>query len=158
MEQFNFSLYKPWQILSKAMAHPFDFLRWLFSQNWFVFAIIGLIATATYFALGMIFVTLLHLPLLLGNALSYLLSFIVSYLGQSKFAFRAKGKHFTRLWRFASTQGIGLLLNSAIVDICVRSSIVYPVAMLIATVLVPIPVFLLCKFWVFKKMEEDVHQ
>lgn len=139
----------------QAFAHPCDFLRWLFSQSWFVFAVIGLIATATYFMLGLLFVTLMQLPLLAGNTLSYLLAFIVSYVGQSKFAFHAKGKHATRLWRFASTQGIGLLLNSAAVDICVRSHIPYPLAMLIATALVPIPVFVLCKFWVFRKMEED---
>lgn len=138
-EYFNFcktSLLKPWQY---ALGHRL-----------FRFGVVGGAATASYFLLGLLFVNLLSFPPLLGNALAYALSFIVSYLGQCLWTFEAKnGSHLKMLPRFAIAQGIGLVINSCIIVICMRLGLGYELSMLVAIFLVPVFVYLVCKFWVF---------
>lgn len=155
MAQFKFIWYKPWKILPAAFEDPTGFFIWLFSQVWARFALIGLLATISYFLLGLLFVYVFRLPVLLGNTLAYILAFLVSYLGQSKFTFNSDSPHTRQLWRFASTQGIALLLNSAVIDICNRSRVSYMFSMILAILLVPVPVYLLCKFWVFRKKNKE---
>ncbi len=126
----------------------------LFGQMWVRFGIVGVCATASYYLLGILFVYFLRIPILIGNFFAYASSFAVSYLGQSLWTFHAKGKHGLMLARFAITQGIGLCINTAIIEICARVGIAYELAMLAAIVIVPIFVYFICKIWVFPNSDK----
>ena len=112
------------------------------------------IRSVMFLVLGLLFVNVWALPLLVGNGLAYLISFFVSYLGQSLWTFQARGGHRAMLPRFAATQAVGLGLNSCIVWLLVRLGLAYEFAMPVAVVLVPVFVYLLCKYWVFRRARE----
>lgn len=121
----------------------------LLAMRWFRFAVVGFCASLSYFLLGLLFVNLLRLPLLAGNALSYLLSFVISYLGQARWAFQAQETGKTVLLRFAAAQAFGLLLNSLIITLLCGFGMPYVFAMLAALIIVPVVTYLVCKYWVF---------
>lgn len=125
------------------------FVRHIMSLRLVRFGIVGLCATMAYYLLGLLFVPVFGLPVLAGNSLAYALSFIISYLGQACWTFGANGSHWSQLPRFAATQGVGLLLNSGIVEICTRIGLSYELAMIPAIVLVPVMVYIICRLWVF---------
>ena len=137
-------------------------VRGILARRWVRFGIVGGAASVSYFALGLLFVNVLQLPTLAGNALAFALSFIVSYLGQCLWTFRAAdsaagiASHRTMLPRFAATQAVGLCCNSAIVWLLVNMGVPYAWAMPIAVLLVPVIVYALCKVWVFKKQASFV--
>ncbi len=134
-----------WKTINYGMSLPGR----LFGQRWIRFGMVGFLATAVYYALGLLFVNILALPLLLGNLFAYVLSFAVSYIGQSKWTFAVNGRHAAMLPRFAAAQLIGLGINSAIIGICSRLGLIYQFSMLAAIVIVPVFVYFICKFWVF---------
>lgn len=140
------------------IAKYFNFCKTSLIQLWdhartnrlFKFGVVGGAATVSYFLLGLLFVNVLCFSPLLGNAFAYALSFVVSYLGQCLWTFEAKnGSHLKMLPRFAIAQGIGLVINSCIIIACMRFGLGYELSMIVAIFLVPIFVYLVCKFWVF---------
>ncbi|MTJ92010.1 MAG: GtrA family protein [Desulfovibrio sp.] len=137
-------------------------VRGILAKRWVRFGIVGGAASVSYFLLGLLFVSVLGLPTLVGNALAYALSFIVSYLGQCLWTFRAAeagagiATHRAMLPRFAATQAVGLCCNSAIVWLLMQAGVPYAWAMPIAVLLVPVIVYALCKVWVFKKQASFV--
>ena len=137
-------------------------VRGMLAKRWVRFGIVGGAASVSYFLLGLLFVSVLALPTLAGNALAYALSFIVSYLGQCLWTFRAAdagagiATHRTMLPRFAATQAVGLCCNSAIVWLLMQLGVPYAWAMPVAVLLVPVMVYMLCKVWVFKKQASFV--
>ena len=137
-------------------------VRGMLAKRWVRFGIVGGAASVSYFLLGLLFVSVLALPTLAGNALAYALSFIVSYLGQCLWTFRAAdaslggASHRTMLPRFAATQAVGLCCNSAIVWLLMQVGVPYAWAMPVAVLLVPVMVYILCKVWVFKKQASFV--
>ncbi len=138
-----------------GLAWLVDLVRGLLARRWVRFGIVGGAASVSYFLLGLLFVNVAGLPTLAGNALAYALSFIVSYLGQCLWTFRAAdsaagGGHRTMLPRFAATQAVGLCCNSAIVWLLVRLGVPYAWAMPVAVLTVPVMVYALCKVWVFR--------
>ena len=131
------------------------FVKALLSRRWVRFGMVGGAASLSYILLGLLFVNLWGMPVLAGNALAYALSFIVSYLGQSLWTFQTAGpgsglSHWAMLPRFAATQALGLGLNSAIIWVLMRGGLTYEVGMPVAVLLVPVMVYLLCKYWVFR--------
>lgn len=122
----------------------------LLARRWVRFGLVGGAATLSYALLGLLFVNAWGLPVLAGNALAYLISFFVSYWGQSAWTFGAKSGHKSMLPRFAATQALGLGLNSAIIWLLTGLGLSYELAMPAAVVLVPVIVYLLCKYWVFR--------
>lgn len=133
----------------------FALIRDLTARRWVRFGMVGGTAALCYGLLGLLFVNQLGLPALAGNALAYVLSFVVSYLGQSRWTFRAaapaKGADRTMLPRFAATQALGLALNSVIVWLLMACGLSYTAAMPIAVLLVPAVVYTACKYWVFRQ-------
>lgn len=127
------------------------FVRSLLARRWIRFGLVGGAATLCYALLGLLFVNAWAMPLLAGNGLAYLISFAVSYVGQSFWTFQAGGGHWAMLPRFAATQAVGLGLNSCIVWLLVRFGLGYELAMPVAVALVPVFVYLLCKYWVFRR-------
>lgn len=125
------------------------------SARWIRFGLVGGAATLTYYLLGLLFVNLMAMPLLAGNGAAYILSFFVSYAGQSRWTFQAKGPESSMLARFAAAQAAGLAINSAIIAICSRIGMIYELSMLVAIVIVPVFVYLICKYWVFPAKAEQ---
>ena len=126
------------------------FVRALLARRWMRFCIVGGAASLVYFGCGRFFVHRLGRPVLAGNALAYLVAFVVSYLGQCLWTFRAAGSHRAMLPRFAATQGLGLALNSALIWVFLQAGLSYPVAMWAAIAAVPGAVYFICKLWVFR--------
>ena len=122
----------------------------LLSHRWIRFCVVGGAATLSYYLLGLFFVPFLGMPLVFGNFMAYVLSFAISYIGQSKWTFAAKGTQEGMLSRFAIAQLAGLGLNSAIIEICASMGIIYEISMLLAIAIVPFFVYFICKIWVFR--------
>lgn len=131
-----------------------DLCARLFAQRWVRFGAVGVAATLSYFLLGLFFVNLLRLPLLIGNGLAYIISFAVSYAGQSRWTFQTTNRDRAALPRFALTQAFGLCLNSCIIWIGNRIGLIYEISMAVAIFLVPVFVYLLCKYWVFRERQK----
>lgn len=136
------------------MTALLQLIRWILAKRWIRFAIVGAAATVSYYLLGLLFVPFLGLPILVGNALAYVLSFTVSYLGQSQWTFAAGQSHAVMLPRFAAVQGIGLIVNSCVIEALTRLGVVYELAMIAAIVTVPVVVYVLCNCWVFRQKDE----
>lgn len=119
--------------------------------RWLRFVAMGLLATASYFVLGLFFYHVLLLPLLVANTLAYVISFAVSYIGQTLWTFKASGQHRIMLPKFAATQAVGLLLNSLLVAVAVHFNAPYSLAMIIACAIVSVVVYLILKVWVYRK-------
>lgn len=128
----------------------FYLIRHSLDKRWVRFGLVGAIATGTYYLLGFLFVSILDWPLFRGNALAYAISFLVSYLGQSKWTFEARGKQGRMLLKFAAAQIFGLGFNTCIIGACNKFHISYELSMLIASGLVPVVVYIICKYWVFR--------
>ncbi len=147
--------------MSKGLRAPVTadlvaFVRALLARRWVRFGIVGGASTLVYVLLGLFFVSMPAIPVLVGNALAYVLSFVVSYLGQCLWTFRTGDasrdlSHRAMLPRFAAIQALGLGLNSAIIWVLMRFGLSYEIAMPAAVLLVPVMVYFLCKYWVFRQ-------
>ncbi|MDE5831525.1 MAG: GtrA family protein [Desulfovibrio sp.] len=143
--RFLFHLYmEGWDFSKKLLSH---FLR----DSRVRFGIVGLAATAIYFLLGLLFVSVLRWHTMVGNTVAYLLGFTVSYTGQALWTFKASGNHLVMLGKFAFTQLAGLGLNSCVVSIATLFGAHYIIAMTIAVCVVPVFVYLVSRYWVFRK-------
>ena len=127
----------------------------LLGLGWVRFGLVGLCATAAYAGIGLGLVSGLGLPALPGNALAFALSFAVSYLGQSLWTFRICKGHARSLPRFALVQALGLGLNSCIVWLAMLSGANYPLAMLLAILICPPLVYMMCRIWVFGQPDAE---
>lgn len=128
--------------------------RKLTAPRWVRFCLVGGAATLCYALLGLLFVSLLHWPVLFGNGLAYVLSFVVSYLGQSRWTFACSaqtGRRRTRLPAFALTQLFGLALNSCLIGMFTGLGLAYELAMPVTAALVAVVVYALCRFGVFRQ-------
>lgn len=135
-----------------APRHPIQATKKLFQSQWARFTLMGFFATLVYYLLGLFFVSLLKLPLLVGNTLAFILSFAVSFLGQARWTFKSNRSIPDTLPKFALAQVFALFLNSFIIDtLCRRLTVPYPLAMIAAIIIVPVITYLICKFWIFRK-------
>ncbi|MBD5607793.1 MAG: GtrA family protein [Desulfovibrio sp.] len=118
------------------------------------FAIVGAAATVVYFLFGLLFVNVWQWHTMLGNTCAYLLGFVVSYSGQAFWTFEARGNHLVMLGKFAFTQLAGLGLNSCVVSLATLFGAHYIIAMTIAICVVPVFVYLVSRYWVFRKKDQ----
>lgn len=142
----------------QLLQKPVSIINYFLAQRWIRFGMVGAAATASYFLLGLLFVNLIRMPLLIGNGAAYVLSFFVSYAGQSRWTFQARDHDRAMLPRFAMAQAAGLGLNSLIVEICNRIGLIYELGMAVAIVIVPVFVYLLCKYWVFRPGIREINE
>ncbi|HJA79813.1 GtrA family protein [uncultured Desulfovibrio sp.] len=132
--------------------------RRLLTCRWIRFCVVGGAATLSYALLGLLFVKALRLPVLAGNGLAYVLSFFVSYLGQSRWTFedsRQTGSPRRRLPAFALVQLFGLGLNSVLLTLVMGLGLPYEAAMPLVAVAVAVVVYLLCRFGVFRRSRDS---
>lgn len=135
-----------------APAHPIQAAKELTASRWARFAIIGFAASVTYYLFGLLLVNICKLNLLFGNAVAFIISFAVSYLGQARWTFQSSNLIRETLPKFAAIQLVALFFNGFIIDfLCRKVHLPYPLAMLAAIAIVPVAVYVTCKFWVFRK-------
>ena len=125
-------------------------LKNLLRKRWVRFGIMGAIASASYYLLGLFFLSLLEFPLFFGNSLAYALSFFISFYGQAKWTFNRNNSISKNLPAYAITQIAGWLVNTIIIEIlCNHLFVAYAFAMVIAIFFSALCTWFLCKFWVF---------
>lgn len=124
-------------------------IAYFFGQRWVRFGIVGVAATLTYFVLALLFEHW-DVPVFVGNTLSYVFGFGVSYTGHRSWTFQSTASHGSALPKFLATQTFGLGLNTAIIWVLMRSGLPYILSMPVAIVTVPVAVYLISKFWVFR--------
>ena len=125
-------------------------ILYFLAQRWVRFGIVGVCATLTYFILALI-LEQVGIPVLVGNTLAYVLGFGVSYTGHRSWTFQSQAQHGSALPKFLATQTFGLGLNTAIIWALMRTGLPYILAMPVAIVSVPVAVYLISKFWVFRE-------
>ncbi len=126
--------------------------------RWIRFCVVGGVATLSYILLGLLFVNLMEIPTLVGNALAYILSFAVSYLGQSRWTFQysQQGQRSRMvLPAYALTQGFGFCLNSALIWLFTHFGLPYEAAMPITAALVAVVVYTICRVGVFRQKSQN---
>lgn len=141
-------------MLQSLIDKAHRWLREFFGQRWVRFGIVGAISTAIYMAFG-IGCEWLNMPVLLGNAIAYVISFVFSYLAQRAWTFRSKLPHAQLLPKYAALQAGGLGLNTCIIALLMHFGLPYIISMGIAVVLVPFVVYILNKVWVFRTPKAD---
>lgn len=127
-------------------------LHWLWAfwaERWVRFLFVGGTSTIIYAVIG-ITGNWLGWPILVGNTVAYVLSFVFSYIAQRRYTFRSKLPHSQLLPKYAALQIAGLGLNTAIIFVLMHMGLPYVVAMGIAIVLVPVFVYIVNKLWVFR--------
>jgi putative flippase GtrA len=128
--------------------------RGLLARRWTRFGIMGGLSTLSYFLFGWLLVAVLDLPVLLGNAVAYLLSFGISYAGQCRWTFQAHGFHKSMLPRYAIAQAAGLVLNTCLIWLLRHAGFSYIMSMPVAALLVAFATYLLYKYFVFRNTAE----
>jgi putative flippase GtrA len=125
-------------------------VRSLFASRWTRFGFMGGVSTLSYFLFGCLLVTVLGLPVFLGNALAYLLAFGISFTGQCRWTFHARGDLRSMLPRYALVQAAGLVLNTCLIWLLGRAGLPYIMSMPVAALLVAFVTYILCKYFVFR--------
>lgn len=135
-------------MIQKIFAQVMRGIRYFFGQSWARFGIVGVAATMVYFVIGFA-LERMGVLVLFGNAIAYVLGFIVSYFGHKLWSFRSSARHATSLPRFIIVWFAGLALNTLIIWSCMRLGLAYMIAMGVAIVLVPVFTYCMQKLWVF---------
>jgi putative flippase GtrA len=114
------------------------------------FAVVGLVATLVHVAVVVVLVEAAGSAPLLANAIAFALALAVSYAGNHQWTFRARGNHRRHFPRFATTAGLGLLLNQTIMYVMIEGlGQDYRVALALVVLVVPLLSFLLNRLWSF---------
>ena len=114
------------------------------------FVIVGVLATATQYAVLVLMVRILGADPVIGSSCGYVISALLNYYLNYRLTFRSAQSHARALPRFALIAAIGLLINSSIVWLLSeRASLPYLVAQIIATAIVLIWNFGANKKWTF---------
>ena len=123
----------------------------LVSNRILKFGVVGLFATLTYYFSALSLREVLYnFSIMVTNLIAYGIAMIVSYVGHYFWTYRAQSGHGVTIVRYVISALFGSALNSAIVYICMRSSMQYNSAMVVAIVFVPAVAYVINKKWVFR--------
>ena len=123
----------------------------LISNSIFKFGLVGLFATLTYYFSAIYLQEVLpRFSIMVTNLIAYCIAMIVSYVGHYFWTYKAQGDHGTTIAKYIVSALFGSALNSTVVYICMRSSMQYKSAMVVAIVLVPVVAYVINKKWVFR--------
>lgn len=119
------------------------------------FAIVGIAATATHFAVLAAGVELAGLDPVAANGIAFASAVCVTYLGQSLWVFRVAAHSLAQLRKFLTAAIGGFLANIGLMALITDGlGLHYLVGFATVTVLVPLGTFLANKFWVFTHRAE----
>lgn len=112
------------------------------------FAVFGIAASATHFAVALSAAHWLEMPPLSANALAFLTALGISYLGNAIVTFRVEPWRFAAFLRFAILAAASFAMNQAIVwALTVRMGWPFWGSLLVVLATVPPVTFLLAKVW-----------
>lgn len=115
------------------------------------FGIVGALATLVHIVIG---ATLIHSgwPALWANAMSFLIAFMISFMGHFGFSFvDLAGDLLTSLKRFSAVAVCGFAFNETLLALLLRLSDVSPIAALtLTTALTAIGTFIFSRNWAFR--------
>lgn len=102
-------------------------------SRFYRFVLAGAGATLTTYAVLVIGVELLRLSPVLASIIGYALGIVVNYTLNYRYTFAARGRHATVFPKFLAVMLVGMLVNAAIMAVCVNlAGLHYLVAQLIA--------------------------
>lgn len=115
------------------------------------FAIVGVVATATHYAILTALVEIGQVKPVIATTVGYIFGTIVSYVLNRRFTFNARGTPVARSFaKYAVLYGVGALLNAAIVQGLIALGLYYLLAQVISTGIVLFWNFLGARFVVFR--------
>ena len=115
------------------------------------FGVVGLIATATHFLVLWLSIEMAGAPKALANGLAFLVALSVTYLGQSRWVFRAARRNATRALRFIVTAVGGFIANVVIMAFAIGPlGWSYRAGFVAAVCIVPALSYLASRHWVFR--------
>jgi putative flippase GtrA len=112
---------------------------------------VGVVATATHYALMALLVEAGHWPAWLASGAGSLLGAQVAFWGNRHYTFEHRGRWWPAWCRFHVTAGAGALLGMLLVDAGVRAGLHYLLAQGAATVLVMLATFAANRVWAFRR-------
>ena len=114
------------------------------------FAIVGGLATGLFMLCQYLFIGVLHLPTLLGTALSFAIGLPASYLGHHTLTFRRLGAHMYYGPRFLVVTAIMLILSNGLAFFMIEiAGFNYLAASAAIGITYPLGSFFLQRLWVF---------
>jgi putative flippase GtrA len=114
------------------------------------FALVGLAATATTFAILIFGVEVVGISAVAASLIGYTLGIFVNYALNYRFTFRSNNSHLNVFPKFLVVMISGLVFNAVIMLVCVDLvGLHYMLAQLIAVALVLIWSFTANRFWSF---------
>lgn len=123
----------------------------LVSSRVLKFGVVGLFATLTYYLSAIALREVLYgFSILVTNLIAYGIAMIVSYSGHYFWTYKAQSDHGVTIVKYVISALFGSALNSVIVYFCMRSSMQYKSAMVVAIILVPAVAYVINKKWVFR--------
>ncbi len=119
-------------------------------RQFFVFCVVGVIATLTHYLVALFFHELLAVNLYVCNLIGYVTAVVVSYCGHSRFTFRValSQEIFRRfiivsILTFIASEGILAVLENTL-------QLGHRISLAIVVLIIPLITFLLNKMWVFR--------
>ncbi|MDX1484744.1 MAG: GtrA family protein [Alphaproteobacteria bacterium] len=116
----------------------------------FTFGIVGVAATVTHFAVGLVVYYLLPFGLsaLWANFIAFSVAFLVSYFGNAILVFPETKRGLASFFRFLAVSLVSLALNQGIVHALVNiADVPYWQALIVVLMVVPPVTFLAMKYW-----------
>ena len=116
-----------------------------------LFAVVGLLATATHVTVALIARSLFRLTPMEANFAGYLAAVSVSYLGNARLTFRRRARDGGQMLRFAVVSLCGLALTQGLTWLLVtRAGWPFGVGLAVVAVAVPAFSFVLSRVWAFR--------
>ncbi len=114
------------------------------------FSVVGVVATAVYFVVANVLISLTLLAPEGASVLAYIAGMIVSFLGQSRYTFKVETNTSVQLVRFCIVSALGMFISWG----WLRATELLQVSAFWGTVLVSISIplisFVAMKLWVFQ--------
>jgi putative flippase GtrA len=134
----------------------FDVARCLFGRLEAVkkglrFVGVGIVSTATYFAISLSLVGLARIDVKIANVVAYLAGMVVSYAGHRHITFQSRGNIVREGWKFALMHGFNLSLSTLMLLVLVDHWRINRYAALVGTnMTVMLISFVIMQLWVFR--------
>jgi putative flippase GtrA len=116
----------------------------------FRFATIGVLATLIYFICLNGFTSVLHIRPVTAAVISYFISLLVSFAGQSRLTFRSGTISSVTVLKFVANSVLGLAIHAGFVYVAVaRLHINQNIGAIAATIVATTISYSLMKYWIF---------
>lgn len=114
---------------------------------------VGAVATAAHYLILIVLVQFYHFDATLASGIGAVAGAFISYVLNYRFTFRSKSSHALSIAKFFAVAGVGLVLNSITMLICIELfGFYYLLSQVLATALVLIWSFTANRAWTFRDL------